>query len=50
MFSNSLKNSFEDYQIANFKNIFLSMTAMLLKHSRDEKEMFLRLENFWIEN
>jgi predicted transposase/invertase (TIGR01784 family) len=42
-------NSFEDYQIANFKNTFLSMTAMLLKHSRDEKEMFLRLENFWVD-
>ena len=42
-------NSFEDYQIASFKNTFLSMTAMLLKHSRDEKEMFLQLENFWIE-
>ena len=42
-------NSFEDYQIASFKNTFLSMTTMLLKHSRDEKEKFLRLENFWIE-
>jgi predicted transposase/invertase (TIGR01784 family) len=39
-------NSWEDYQIANFKNTFLSMAAMLLKHSRDEKEMFLRLEAF----
>ena len=42
-------NSFEDYQIANFKNTFLSMATMLLKHSRDEKEQFLRLENFWVE-
>ncbi|PWK18401.1 putative transposase/invertase (TIGR01784 family) [Arcicella aurantiaca] len=42
-------NTWEDYQIANFKNIFLSTTAMLLKHSRDEKEAFLKLESFWIE-
>ena len=42
-------NSWEDHQIANFKNVFLSTAAMLLKHSRDEKETFLRLETFWIE-
>lgn len=42
-------NTWEDYQIANFKNTFLSMAAMLLKHSRDEKEIFLQLEAFWIE-
>jgi len=42
-------NTWEDYQIANFKNIFLSTTAMLLKHSRDEKEAFLKLESFWVE-
>lgn len=42
-------NSWEDHQIANFKNTFLSTAAMLLKHSRDEKEIFLQLEAFWIE-
>jgi hypothetical protein len=42
-------NDFEDYQIANFKNDFLATAAMLLKHSRDEKEKFLLIENFLIE-
>ncbi len=42
-------NDFEDYQIANFKNTFLSTAAMLLKHSRDKKNEFLRLESFLIE-
>ncbi|MDZ7900153.1 MAG: Rpn family recombination-promoting nuclease/putative transposase [Arcicella sp.] len=42
-------NDFEDEQIANFKNIFLSTTAMLLKHSRDEKEKLLAIESFLIE-
>ncbi|PWK27370.1 putative transposase/invertase (TIGR01784 family) [Arcicella aurantiaca] len=42
-------NNWEDYQIANFKNTFLSTAAMLLKHSRDEKEKFLQLESFWVE-
>ena len=42
-------NDFEDFQIANFKNDFLSMAAMLLKHSRDEKEKFLQIEDFLIE-
>jgi predicted transposase/invertase (TIGR01784 family) len=42
-------NNFEDEQIANFKNIFLSTTAMLLKHSRDEKEKLLAIESFLIE-
>ena len=42
-------NDFEDEQIANFKNTFLSTTAMLLKHSRDEKEKFLAIESFLIE-
>ena len=41
-------NTWEDHQIANFKNTFLSMATMLLKHSRDEKERFLALESFWI--
>jgi predicted transposase/invertase (TIGR01784 family) len=42
-------NDFEDYQIANFKNTFLSTAAMLLKHSRDKKKEFLRIESFLIE-
>jgi hypothetical protein len=42
-------NDFEDYQIANFKNDFLATAAMLLKHSRDEKEKFLQIEEFLIE-
>jgi Putative transposase, YhgA-like len=42
-------NDFEDEQIANFKNTFLSTTAMLLKHSRDEKEKLLAIESFLIE-
>jgi Putative transposase, YhgA-like len=42
-------NDFEDYQIANFKNDFLATAAMLLKHSRDEKEKFLQVEDFLIQ-
>jgi predicted transposase/invertase (TIGR01784 family) len=44
----SLKD-FEDHQIANFKNDFLATAAMLLKHSRDEKESFLLIESFIVE-
>lgn len=39
----------EDNQIANFQNIVLSMTAMLLKHSHDSEEEFLKLSSFWAE-
>ena len=42
-------NDFEDYQIANFKDDFLATAAMLLKHSRDEKEKFLQIESFIVE-
>jgi predicted transposase/invertase (TIGR01784 family) len=42
-------NDFADEQIANFKNTFLSTTAMLLKHSRDEKKKLLAIESFLIE-
>ena len=42
-------NDFEDEQIANFKNTFLSTTAMLLKHSWDEKDKLLAIESFLIE-
>jgi predicted transposase/invertase (TIGR01784 family) len=39
----------EDHQIANFQNILLSMTAMLLKHSHDSEKEFLKLSSFWAE-
>jgi Putative transposase, YhgA-like len=39
----------ENYQIANFQNTLLSMTAMLLKHSHDEEDEFLKLSSFWAE-
>jgi predicted transposase/invertase (TIGR01784 family) len=39
----------EDNQIANFQNILLSVTAMLLKHSHDIEEEFLKLSSFWAE-
>lgn len=42
-------NDLQDHQIANFKNDFLATAAMLLKHSRDEKEKFLQIESFIIE-
>jgi predicted transposase/invertase (TIGR01784 family) len=42
-------NKIEDSQIANFQNLLLSMTTMLLKHSHDEEEEFLRLSSFWAE-
>ncbi len=39
----------EDYQIANFQNLLLSMATMLLKHSHDKEEDFLKLTSFWVE-
>ncbi|MEA5457738.1 Rpn family recombination-promoting nuclease/putative transposase [Arcicella sp. LKC2W] len=39
----------EDSQIANFQNLLLSMTTMLLKHSHDKEDEFLRLSSFWAE-
>ena len=39
----------EDNQIANFQNLLLSMTTMLLKHSHDEEKDFLQLSSFWAE-
>lgn len=39
----------EDNQIANFQNLLLSMTTMLLKHSHDEEDDFLKLSSFWAE-
>lgn len=41
-------NDFEDEQIANIKNTFLSTTAMLLKYSQGEKEKLLAIESFFI--
>jgi predicted transposase/invertase (TIGR01784 family) len=39
----------DDNQIANFQNLLLSMTTMLLKHSHDEEDEFLKLSSFWAE-
>jgi predicted transposase/invertase (TIGR01784 family) len=39
----------EDSQIANFQNLLLSVTTMLLKHSHDKEEEFLKLSSFWAE-
>ncbi len=39
----------EDSQIANFQNLLLSMTTMLLKHSHDKEDEFLKLSSFWAE-
>jgi predicted transposase/invertase (TIGR01784 family) len=41
-------NEIEDYQIDNFKNDLLSMTAMLMKHSRDAADNFLSLQPFLV--
>jgi predicted transposase/invertase (TIGR01784 family) len=39
----------DDNQIANFQNLLLSMTTMLLKHSHDEEDEFMKLSSFWAE-
>ena len=39
----------EDNQIANFQNLLLSMTTMLLKHSHDKENEFMKLSSFWAE-
>ena len=39
----------EDNQIANFQNLLLSMTTMLLKHSHDKNDEFMKLSSFWAE-
>jgi hypothetical protein len=39
----------EDNQIANFQNLLLSMTTMLLKHSHDKNDDFIKLTSFWAE-
>ena len=38
----------EDYQIDNFKNDLFSLTAMLMKHSRDSADDFMKLEPFLV--
>ena len=43
-------NEFSDKQIANFKNTFLKLATMILKHGRDKKEDFLKIESFLIES
>jgi predicted transposase/invertase (TIGR01784 family) len=39
----------DDNQIANFQNLLLSMTTMLLKHSHDNNDEFMKLSSFWAE-
>jgi predicted transposase/invertase (TIGR01784 family) len=39
----------DDNQIANFQNLLLSVTTMLLKHSHDNEDEFLKLSSFWAE-
>ncbi len=39
----------DDNQIANFQNLLLSMTTMLLKHSHDKEDEFMKLSSFWAE-
>ena len=42
-------NDIEDDRLASFKNVILSMSSMLLKHSHDENDEFLKLTPFWLE-
>jgi predicted transposase/invertase (TIGR01784 family) len=39
----------EDDRLASIKNVILSMSAMLLKHSHDKNDDFLKLTPFWLE-
>jgi predicted transposase/invertase (TIGR01784 family) len=39
----------DDNQIANFQNLLLSVTTMLLKHSHDKNDEFIKLSSFWAE-
>lgn len=41
-------NEIEDFQIDNFKNDLLSMTTMLMKHSRDAADNFQSLQPFLV--
>jgi predicted transposase/invertase (TIGR01784 family) len=38
-----------DDRLTSLKNVILSMSAMLLKHSHDENDDFLKLTPFWLE-
>ena len=42
-------NDIEDDRLTSIKNVILSMSAMLLKHSHDENDGFLKLTPFWLE-
>jgi hypothetical protein len=42
-------NDIEDDRLASIKNVILSMSAMLLKHSHDKNDEFLKLTPFWLE-
>ena len=42
-------DKFDDNQIANFQNLLLSVTTMLLKHSHDKNDEFMKLSSFWAE-
>jgi predicted transposase/invertase (TIGR01784 family) len=42
-------NDIEDNRLASIKNVILSFSAMLLKHSHDENDEFLKLTPFWLE-
>jgi hypothetical protein len=42
-------NDIEDDRLASIKNVILSFSAMLLKHSHDENDEFLKLTPFWLE-
>jgi predicted transposase/invertase (TIGR01784 family) len=37
-----------DDRLASIKNVMLSLSAMLLKHSHDENDEFMKLSNFWL--
>ena len=39
----------DDNQISNFQNLLLSVTTMLLKHSHDKNDEFMKLTSFWAE-
>jgi predicted transposase/invertase (TIGR01784 family) len=42
-------NDIQDDRLASIKNVILSFSAMLLKHSHDENDEFLKLTPFWLE-
>jgi predicted transposase/invertase (TIGR01784 family) len=38
-----------DDRLASIKNVMLSLSAMLLKHSHDENDEFMKLSDFWLQ-